>query len=93
MARIEADTAGEICGPAKGLELPSLPRSAEFEEEVAKIYAGTAPDVPGRKRPFDVPAMAVEMMNDAIWSERLPLHKESPVDSAPGQLHHKSFPE
>ena len=52
----------------------------EVEEEMAKIEADTAGEVYGRKRPLDVPAMVVETMNDAIWSDRLSRHREESTD-------------
>ena len=50
------------------------------QEEMARIEADTDGVVFGRKRPLDVPAMVVETMQDAVWSDRLSRHKEEPAD-------------
>ena len=47
---------------------------------MARIEADTDGKVFGRKRSLDVPAMVVETLEDAVWSDRLSRHKQEPAD-------------
>ena len=52
----------------------------DVQDEMARIGADVAGKVYGRNRPLDVPALVVETMGDAVWSDRLSRHREEKGD-------------